>query len=145
MIVASTNTGQNYAGDILLPTPKMVMQTVLHVFPSCRIFREAAPPTEEELRESGQDFTNVVIFCKKSEGPLTFRNPVAGDFLRSRARDMFLVPKHETSPAEFRADAEVGLLHANGTDKLEKGQEVSALGHWEVMRTVLPAGIWELW
>ncbi|SPO05056.1 related to spermine/spermidine synthase family protein [Cephalotrichum gorgonifer] len=135
----------NYAGDILLPTPKMVIQTILHVFPSCRIFRESEAPTEEAIREAGQDFTNVVIFCKKSEDPLTFRNPVAGDFLQSRARDMFLVPKHETFLSEFRSEEDVGLLMNNGTAELEGGQETSAVGHWEVMRTVVPPKVWELW
>lgn len=122
----------------------MVIQTILSVFPSCRIFRESEPPTEEAVRESGQDFTNVVIFCKKSDTPVTFRSPVAGDFLRSRARDMFLVPKHEVTIEDFKAE-DVGLLMGNGTAELEAGQGVSAVGHWEVMRTVIPPKIWELW
>lgn len=122
----------------------MVMQTILSVFPSCRIFRESEPPTEEAIRESGQDFTNVVIFCKRSEGPLVFRDPVAGDFLRSRARNMYLVPRHEITLGDFKAE-DRGLLMANGTAELEAGQEASAIGHWGVMRTVIPPGVWELW
>lgn len=123
----------------------MVIQTILDVFPSCRIFREAEPPTEETIAETGQDFTNVVIFCKKSEGPLTFREPVPQDFLQSMARNRFLVPKYETSLAEFRSEENVGLLMNNGTEALEGGQETSALGHWAVMRTVIPPVVWELW
>lgn len=122
----------------------MVIQTILHVFPSCRIFRESEPPAEEEVRSSGQDFTNVVIFCKKSGGPLTFRDPVPDDFLRSRARNLFLVPRHEVTIGDFKAEEE-GLLRGNGTGVLEAGQGASAVGHWEVMRTVIPDGVWELW
>ena len=122
----------------------MVIQTILAVFPSCRIFRESEPPTDEDVLKSGQDFTNVVIFCKKSDEPLKFRDPVAGDFLRSRARDLFLVPRHEVSLNDFKAE-EAGLLMGNGTAGLEAGQGASAIGHWEVMRTVVPAAVWELW
>ena len=136
---------QNYAGDFLLPTPKMVMQTILHVFPSCRVFRESEKPSAEKIEESGQDFINAVIFCRKSADPVTFRAPVSGDFLRSRSREMYLVPRHEVDVAEFGSAEEVGLLASNGTRELAKSQERSAMGHWDVMRIVLPAKVWEMW
>ncbi|PKS11566.1 hypothetical protein jhhlp_003331 [Lomentospora prolificans] len=135
----------NYAGDFLLPTPKMVMQTILHVFPSCRVFRESEKPSAEKIEESGQDFINAVIFCRKSADPVTFRAPVSGDFLRSRSREMYLVPRHEVDVAEFGSAEEVGLLASNGTRELAKSQERSAMGHWDVMRIVLPAKVWEMW
>jgi len=126
----------------------MVMQTIRHVFPSCRVFRESEKPSAEEMEESGQDFINAVIFCRKSAGdPVAFREPVAGDFLRSRSREMFLVPKHEVDLSEFTTagDEGVGLLMANGTQELAGEQEKSAVGHWDVMRIVLPAKVWEMW
>jgi hypothetical protein len=142
----STNIGrQNYAGDFLLPPPKMVVQTIREVFPSCRVFRESERPTEEKLKQDGQDFTNMVIFCKKSSGPLTFREPVSADYLGSRARQAFLMPQEEVKDGDFRSDEDLGLLTFNETEKLEKWHDKGALGHWDVMRLVLPAQVWEMW
>ena len=42
-------------------------------------------------------------------------------------------------------EEDTGLLYANGTEKFRKWQQSSALGHWGVMRTVLPREIWEDW
>ncbi|CAI4219879.1 unnamed protein product [Parascedosporium putredinis] len=99
----------------------MVMQTILHVFPSCRVFREAEKPSKDKIEESGQDFINAVIFCRKTADP------------------------HEIDLAEFDSTEDVGLLFSNGTRELAQSQEHSAMGHWDVMRIVLPAKIWELW
>ncbi|KAL4821187.1 S-adenosyl-L-methionine-dependent methyltransferase [Aspergillus spinulosporus] len=138
----------NYAGDISLYSTALSIRTIKSIFPTCRLFREDAAP------EIGPDFTNMVIFCTKSRAaPITFRDPVPEDFLGSRFRSRYLVPKHEVDAAQFDnvgledgpqghgrrilVDKEVGRLH--------KYQDRSALEHWGIMRTVLPDRVWEEW
>ncbi|KAL0934244.1 spermine spermidine synthase [Colletotrichum truncatum] len=134
----------NYAGDFLHPAPKLVVDTIKQVFPSCRIFRESEHPSKKKLEEEGQDFTNMVIFCKKTSGKIFFRKPTEDDFLGSRTRQVFLQPRHEVLDKHF-LDGDFGILRSNATEQLTKWHEKSALGHWEVMRFVLPAHIWEEW
>ncbi|KAL4901539.1 hypothetical protein BDW74DRAFT_160087 [Aspergillus multicolor] len=137
----------NYAGDTSLYPTALSIRTIKSVFPTCRLFREDATP------EVGPDFTNMVIFCTKSTAPLIFRDPVPEDFLGSRFRARYLVPKHEVDAAQFEnvgledgpqghgrrvlVDKEVGRLH--------KYQDRGALEHWAIMRTVLPDAVWEGW
>lgn len=137
----------NYAGDLLLPSARLIVRTIKSVFPSCRIFRESEAPSAEQLQKAGQDFTNMVIFClKTSEKDIKFRQPTDADFLKSGARKAYLMPKHEIEGGVFseqEGDGEV--LSRNDTGRLEKWQRRSAVGHWKVMRTVLPSEIWESW
>lgn len=44
-----------------------------------------------------------------------------------------------------KAKREVNLLRRNNTEEFAKWQQVSALGHWMVMRGVIPDGVWEGW
>ncbi|KAK0385243.1 hypothetical protein NLU13_7719 [Sarocladium strictum] len=133
----------NYAGDLSQPAPKIIVNTINEVFPTCRIFRES-PPDPSVLEAANMDFTNMVIFCKKTDTPLTFRHAVVEDFLHSRARQMYLEPKHEIMQSELYGE-DVGILMRNNTEVLTKWHESSAVGHWAVMRTVLPPKIWEMW
>lgn len=88
----------------------------------------------------------MVLFCRaRSETPITFRAPVERDFLRSGARKAYLVPKHEILRGEFELEDMEDVLRANGTQRLVETQSRSAVGHWNVMRTVVPGKIWELW
>ncbi|OTB00291.1 hypothetical protein M426DRAFT_324434 [Hypoxylon sp. CI-4A] len=136
----------NYAGDFTLPPLGIVMNTIQEVFPSCRIFREGEPPSPEKLEETGRDFDNVIVFCTKTGDEVTFREPTEADFLGSLARKAYLFPKHEVDQSAFSATAEgAGILRVNETEKLAKWHDQSALGHWAVMRTVLPTHIWENW
>ncbi|KFY04099.1 hypothetical protein O988_00976 [Pseudogymnoascus sp. VKM F-3808] len=136
----------NYASDLLQPSTHLIIRTVLAIFPSCRIYRETAKPTAIELVAAGQDFTNMVFFCRAhSEAPITFREPVERDYLRSGARKAYLVPKHEILREEFDLKDVGDVLRANNTAMLEETQQKSAVGHWNVMRTVVPGKIWELW
>ncbi|KAF7718814.1 Uncharacterized protein PECH_005854 [Penicillium ucsense] len=134
----------NYAGDLNLYTTGLIARTIRAVFPTCRIFREQLPIDENDV----SDFTNMVFFCKKSSTtPLAFRSPVSADYLGSRARETYLIPKHEIDPAIFETipengkrlliQKEVGLLHGF----LDRG----ALKHWGIMRQVMPAVVWESW
>lgn len=140
-------TKQNYAGDFSLPAPRIVVRTILSVFPTCRIFRESPPDPNLSAEEA--DFTNMVIFCTKSSSPLTFRPAVSEDFLMSRARQMFLQPQHEIQQLDFLQDesgADGGaILRKNETENMEKWHVATARGHWAIMRTVLPPKIWNLW
>lgn len=140
----SSNALQNYAGDFGLPTPQMIFRTIKQVFPSCRIFRES-PRDEDNVKAWGSDFTNMVIFCRKTAGDIAFRRPAEEDFLRSRARHAFLEPKHEVQEADFLTGDDKGILMRNNTAKVTQWHQKSALGHWKIMRTVLPAKIWERW
>ncbi|OAL37747.1 hypothetical protein AYO20_02924 [Fonsecaea nubica] len=130
----------NYAGDLAMPASSLIYRTITSVFPSCRVFREDEAPTPGA---NAVDFTNMVFFCTKRQAAITFRKPVTADFLGSGARQEFLVPQHEISPDEF--DKEGAVLRRGQTKELEKWQSQSALGHWTVMRTVLPDVIWENW
>lgn len=128
----------------MLPPPKIVVQTIREVFPSCRIYREN-PSDPEAIEKERRDFTNMVIYCTKSDSPVKFRKATAADMLQSRTREHFLPPRHEVFDSDFKAEGAVQTLRKNDTSELEKFHEKSALGHWEIMRTVLPDHVWENW
>ncbi|KND88209.1 Polyamine aminopropyltransferase [Tolypocladium ophioglossoides CBS 100239] len=134
----------NYAGDLTLPAPKIIYRTIKQVFPTCRIFREM-PPDAQAIKDKGADFTNMVIFCKKSAAPLKFRAPTTKDYLQSSAREDFLHLKNEIPQAEFLSGDDATILRGNDTSVVAKWHEQSAMGHWAVMRTALPAKVWEQW
>ena len=121
------------------------------VFPTCRLFREDALPTSFSISESempAKDFTNMVMFCRKTEKALTFRDPVESDYLGSQTRRYHLLPNHEMSVEYFHKEVEdkgTALLRQGQTQLLAKYQRESAVGHWRIMRTVLPDRIWENW
>lgn len=140
----------NYAGDIAMPASSIVHRTITSVFPSCRVFREdEAPVSSSSAPAPGEkanpdDFTNMVFFCRKeADVPITFRKPVEADFLGSGARREYMMPRHEIAANAF--DANVDILQSGKTKLLEKYQAQSAIGHWRVMRTVLPDIVWEMW
>lgn len=128
----------NYAGDLLLSSAISVIQTVKSVFPICRSFRET--PQAEPL--GAEDYTNIVMFCRISTEPFTFRDPIEADFLGSPARRQHLYPRNEVRES-FQEKGQV--LTRGHTAAFEASQMKSAIGHWHVMRTVLPAKVWETW
>ena len=130
----------NYAGDLVMPAASLVYRTITSVFPSCRVYREDEAPAPGVKPD---DFTNMVFFCRKQNIPVKFRKPIKADFLGSGAREEYLVPRHEIMPEEFAREGSV--LRSGKTHELEKWQAQSALGHWRVMRTVLPDAVWENW
>lgn len=152
---------QNYAGDLALPGPRAIVRTINVVFPSCRIFREF--PAEDPISVAANagtssDFTNMVIFCKKKAGALTFRAATERDMLNSYARREFLEPKYEMDVVEFLGAGEEegekekqkekkhgAILRQNDTAIVTKSHETSARGHWSIMRRVLPGVVWEKW
>ena len=59
---------------------------------------------------------------------------------------MFLLPKHEVDEQYAQLEeGDGGVLSRNDTERFREWQQLSALGHWAVMRTVLPGEIWEAW
>lgn len=134
---------QNYAGDLLLPSALSVIQTVLSVFGKCRLFREMPKP----IPMGDRDFTNLIMFCRKSGDNFTFRSPVEADFLGSPARRQHLMPVNEMDDVDIN-DVMKGngrVLRKGQTDWLRTSQMRSAIGHWYVMRKVLPDIVWENW
>lgn len=130
----------NYAGDLATAPASLIYRTITSVFSSCRVFREVEAPSTDSAEV---DFTNMVFFCTKTSKPIEFRKPVESDFLGSGARQEHLLPKYEIPSAKFRHGGHV--LTTRNTKELEKWQVKSAIGHWKLMRTVMPAAVWENW
>lgn len=140
----SANKNQNYAGDLLLPIAASVVRTVESVFPKCRLYRETASPKAPEA----MDYTNMVMFCRKSPEAFSFRDPVETDFLGSPARRQHLQPQHEIPASYFKAGRQQkGEILRRGqiSREMQKSTMASAAGHWYLMRTVLPDVVWENW
>ena len=88
----------------------------------------------------------MVIFCTNAVDKVTFRRPTEADLLSSGARKAFLMPQHEVDEAVFtEVKSDGGILRRNDTERFKNWQQTSALGHWAVMRTVLPDMVWENW
>lgn len=88
------------------------------------------------------------MFCRKSKEAFNFRRPVQADFLGSEARKHYLYPRYEVNSEIFKnraADGELEVLKRGRTKNLELFHKTSAVGHWGIMRTVLPNVIWENW
>ncbi|KAF2235983.1 spermine/spermidine synthase family protein [Viridothelium virens] len=143
----------NYAGDLNLPTTALVLRTIHNVFPTCRMFRDAAPSPNE----SSSDFINMVLFCIKptnQENKIVFRKPVDADFLGSVGRRQHLAPKPEheipfpppiVKGSEEQDESTSPLLRKDAINLLEKYQFESAARHWRIMRDVVPSVVWEKW
>lgn len=134
----------NYAGDITMPPPRIILNTIHAVFPSCRIFRDTNP------EESSTTFLNMVVFCVKDKKPISFRKAVEKDYLGSLSRREFVPPPGEL---EMKLDDVTGSGKVGDGEVLRKGEEwkiekfhpEAAKKHWAIMRTVLPDGVWEQW
>ncbi|OCL11959.1 spermine/spermidine synthase family protein [Glonium stellatum] len=135
----------NYAGDLTLPSTRLVLATIHAVFPACRLFRDNPPPASG----SEPDFINMVVFCTRQRpvaGSISFRAPTEQDFRGSIARRNYLLPRPELE-IRFDGRREAGgeVLRRGETGVLEGFQRGGAVSHWRIMRTVLPGRVWELW
>ena len=131
---------QNYAGDLFQPSAAAVVKTALAVFPSCLLFRETAAPSSKLT----EDLTNMVIFCRKTNGSFKFKDPIEADFLGSLARKEYLLPQHEV-PVQRFLDAPGQVINASSIKTLKAAQRQSKISHWYLMRQVMPAKVWENW
>jgi hypothetical protein len=141
----------NYAGDLALGSTRLVLNTIHAVFPFCRLFRDT--PRPESWKPGDPDFINMVVFCVKSSSQtdardaIRFREPTEDDFKGSIARQNFLMPRgtHEIR-FEYTAEEEGGrVMRRRDVGELEGFHKEGAVSHWRIMRTVLPAGVWEMW
>jgi hypothetical protein len=141
----------NYAGNVHFPLTAKVLNTVDLVFNGqCKIFRDTPP--EGEKAETNDDFTNIIIFCRNTPGPIRFRNPTKADLLGSKSREQYMLPKPSLEipfPLEGAADRRQRLqseaLQAGDEGQWSRQQADSAIKHWYVMRSVMPDAVWELW
>jgi len=156
----------NFTGDLARATSPMhaVFRTIMHVFEGrCRAFRDmpAPAPTASGTQQKDEDMLNVVIFCVASAEawPLRFRDPVEGDYLKSKTRRQFLVPRGEMEIVlptyEGRGDgggedgregSEMPRMVTEANVGRWRGEQMrAARAHWRGMREVVPARVWELW
>ena len=128
---------------------QIVVHTIRSISPSCRIYRETADSPIAKSSVGEKDFTNMILFCRKSIERFDSRYPVEADYLGSHARTYQLFPEHEVGWDHFKSengDADPPeILRRGHTKTLEAFQSDGALGHWSVMRAVLPDAIWENW
>ncbi|KAF2196827.1 spermine/spermidine synthase family protein [Delitschia confertaspora ATCC 74209] len=140
----------NYAGDLALPSTRLILNTIHSVFPTCRLFRDTPPSAD--LTPGDPDFINMVIFCVKNDHgkgkfAILFREPEEDDFRGSWARRNHLKPKEELEiPYEYWPEEKGGkILRRGNVGELEKWQKLGAFSHWRIMRSVLPDRVWEMW
>ena len=137
----------NYAGDLKLPLTGRILNTINQAFDQqCKIFRDTMP-VESDSAGTPEDFLNLVVFCRNTPGRITFRQSTTSDFLGSKSRRHYLVPRadHEIN---FPLDAQThrsAILHAGEESHWSRQQAESGIRHWHIMRKVLPAAVWELW
>jgi len=118
-----TVVDKNLVGSLEDTSP--LISTLLRSFEYCRGFGDPLDTTDGPK--------NMAIFCSSS--PITFRLPIEDDFQGSGMRQRVLTEfvNHE-------------LLFTQGDILTDTGQSYSgvdsALEHWHVIRTVLPAEIW---
>lgn len=137
----------NYAGDLTLGSTKLVLNTIHAVFPACRLFRDTLPADGHQ--EGDSDFINMVIFCVKNDHgkgkkAVGFRKSTSKDWLGSIARRNFLQPR-EDHEVHFVYEKGAPLMGRADVGELEAYHEEGAVSHWKIMRSVLPAGVWEMW
>lgn len=130
----------NYAGQIDDPLTRLVLNTIDMTFDrQCEIYGDDPPANENQA-----SFNNFIVFCRNTAGPIRFRKPTAADFQDSLIRKDHLLPK-PAQRIEFpaRAHQSEAVLDSKDLLKWRKSQAESAKRHWQVMRTVLPAAVWE--
>lgn len=78
---------------------------------------------------------------------MQFREPTSADFLGSKSRESYLLPRHEIDFSLFDTVPKSGrrFLVNKEVNRLYKFQDRAALEHWEIMRKVIPAAVWENW
>lgn len=149
----------NYAGDLSLPLTRLVLRTIEHTFGGqCKVYRDGPPEKlnanakgdTKKGHDNSSDFLNMVVFCRNSPGPISFRQPTSADFLGSLSRKHYMLPKSEWEiPFPEQSSSvgknEIDLLEPGGESSWASEQVESAKRHWRIMRKVMPGALWELW
>lgn len=138
----------NYAGDLSMPLTTKVLTTIARAFDGqCKIYRDT-PPTSNSADDKAsvnEDFTNIIVFCRNTPGPIAFRKPTPADFLGSKSREHYMLPDPSLEIPVPTPYAEFEALQSGDEGKWSRHQATSATKHWHVMRKVIPAPVWELW
>lgn len=148
-----------------LDSTKNVVQRIFQTFAGqCRMFREY-PADAALIATSGTDFANAVFFCSRQMHGIEFDTPKEEDYLRTYARQQFLMPKHEVEMDAFLRKSTnphvkkrstwtvikedyIGPLWPSSSNRPARRATTrveGAFGHWKIMRTVVPPRVWELW
>ena len=142
----------NYAGDLNIPLTIKVLNTIDQTFDGqCKVYRDTPPEPEaaDDKAAINEDFTNIIVFCRNTPGPISFRKPTKADFLGSKSREHYMLPdpSFEISvPVQNEAARlEEPMLKQGDEGKWSGQQAESAIKHWYVMRKVMPHAVWELW
>ncbi|KDQ20086.1 hypothetical protein BOTBODRAFT_27508 [Botryobasidium botryosum FD-172 SS1] len=136
----------NFAGVLVSDASRSILATLLRSFAQCRIFHDGDVDSGEELKPSG--FINIIIFCTPSADSFEFRASDESDYLGSYMRQILLssLPRREIDIKMIRGDespADEKWILSDTHNPLEEWQRASAMEHWKIMRTVLPAHAWE--
>jgi len=149
----------NFAGKLGSDAAHAILNTLLDVFPNCRVFHDKIiyPPGQEPAAGEHDDFLNMVYFCNSAPA-LAFRAPNESDFLGSPLREHILstIDKREVPHADIRGNAsapagkplpgiegEQRWVLNDGDERLGEWQQGSGLEHWSVMRHVMSDETWE--
>jgi len=142
----------NFAGDLTLPPMRNVLRTINTVFEGrCRAFRDMPPLSSTGQRPETEqgDMINLVVFCVNNVAmwPLAFREPVEADFLGSTSRRRFLMPRTELEVVmPISTDrVEMELVMESNVNNWKGQQLEAARRHWQLMREVVPAIVWDTW
>ncbi|CAE6475218.1 hypothetical protein ACGC1H_005179 [Rhizoctonia solani] len=149
----------NFAGKLGSDPAHAILNTLLSVYESCRVFHDKViyePGKEPEAGEH-DDFLNMVYFCSNVP-TVKFRDPVEKDFLGSFLRQHILttMDHREVAFADIRGNAtapagkplpdiqgEAQWILKDGDERLGEWQKTTGLEHWKVMRHVMSDDIWE--
>ncbi|KAI0638350.1 hypothetical protein C8Q77DRAFT_1090690 [Trametes polyzona] len=135
----------NFAGILESDSAKAIVNTLQATFPQCRAFYDSLQQSHNVTSE----FLNWVFFCTLSSEPLEFHKPKESDFLGSYLRRHVLtqLPEREADLSEvidsIPADKRERYLLKDGANPLGDWQQKEAIGHWKIMREVLPDIYWE--
>jgi phospholipid N-methyltransferase len=139
----------NYAGDLSMPLTTKILTTIALVFDSqCKIYRDTPPATSNYADDKvsvNEDFTNIIVFCRNTPGPIKFRKPSQADFLGSKSREHYMLPDPSLEIPIPAPNTGFEVLKPGDESKWSSHQATSAMKHWHVMRRVIPAPVWELW
>ncbi|KAI0375810.1 S-adenosyl-L-methionine-dependent methyltransferase [Pilatotrama ljubarskyi] len=135
----------NFAGMLESASGKAIVSTLQASFPRCRGFYDSLEPSHNVTSE----FLNWVFFCTLSSDPLEFRRPVNADYLGSYLRRHVFTHLHEREAnvsavvAEIPRDKREQYVLKDAANPLGDWQQKEAVGHWKIMRGVLPDVFWE--
>ncbi|CDO76562.1 hypothetical protein BN946_scf184982.g21 [Trametes cinnabarina] len=137
----------NFAGTLVSDSGKAVVHTLYESFPQCRAFYDG--DTVDPSHDITSEFVNWVIFCTPSTETIEFRRPVESDYLGSYLRRHVFskLPEREFDVSvaikAIPEDKRDRFLLKDAGNPLGEWQQKEAIGHWKIMRGVLPDVFWE--